>query len=221
MYDLERGWSLSFAACGFLITYYVGVDRCISERAPRLFSDARQVFGASAGSLYGVCLLGGIPMGMYLLGAGRGGVDCGRPVCGRPLRVARCPVGPRLDADTARSLSAAPAGRCLLRGVLSPGRGREGGAPGGRPATLTLPWRPGLIEGGPAAPRDREAGHRGRRERATQEAEGGAGPCGFRLEGARCSELSCPREGPTCPASDPEGGFGPCPRVGAFFLLGT
>ncbi|KAB0353593.1 hypothetical protein FD755_023706 [Muntiacus reevesi] len=62
MYDPERGWSLSFAGCGFLGFYYVGVTSCLSERAPHLLHHARKFFGASAGALHCAFYLAGIPL---------------------------------------------------------------------------------------------------------------------------------------------------------------
>ncbi|XP_063519164.1 1-acylglycerol-3-phosphate O-acyltransferase PNPLA3 isoform X4 [Pongo pygmaeus] len=62
MYDAERGWSLSFAGCGFLGFYHVGATRCLSEHAPHLLRDARMLFGASAGALHCVGVLSGIPL---------------------------------------------------------------------------------------------------------------------------------------------------------------
>ncbi|XP_022452788.1 1-acylglycerol-3-phosphate O-acyltransferase PNPLA3 isoform X2 [Delphinapterus leucas] len=62
MYDPERGWSLSFAGCGFLGIYHIGVTRCLSERAPHLLRDARRFFGASAGALHCAFLLSGVPL---------------------------------------------------------------------------------------------------------------------------------------------------------------
>ncbi|KAB0339210.1 hypothetical protein FD754_024055, partial [Muntiacus muntjak] len=62
MYDPERGWSLSFAGCGFLGFYYVGVTSCLSERAPHLLRHARKFFGASAGALHCAFYLAGIPL---------------------------------------------------------------------------------------------------------------------------------------------------------------
>ncbi|XP_057599310.1 1-acylglycerol-3-phosphate O-acyltransferase PNPLA3 [Hippopotamus amphibius kiboko] len=66
MFDLERGWSLSFAGCGFLGFYHVGVTRCLSERAPHLLRDARRFFGASAGALHLAFFLSGIPLDRIL-----------------------------------------------------------------------------------------------------------------------------------------------------------
>ncbi|KAG8438597.1 hypothetical protein GDO86_004964 [Hymenochirus boettgeri] len=51
MWDLDRGWNLSFAGCGFLGVYHVGVSSCLQEWAPRLISGANKVYGASAGAL--------------------------------------------------------------------------------------------------------------------------------------------------------------------------
>ncbi|XP_039092910.1 1-acylglycerol-3-phosphate O-acyltransferase PNPLA3 [Hyaena hyaena] len=62
MCDPRRGWSLSFAGCGFLGFYHVGVTQCLSERAPHLLRDARMFFGASSGALHGVTFLSGIPL---------------------------------------------------------------------------------------------------------------------------------------------------------------
>ncbi|XP_033089577.1 1-acylglycerol-3-phosphate O-acyltransferase PNPLA3 isoform X1 [Trachypithecus francoisi] len=62
MYDAERGWSLSFAGCGFLGFYHVGATRCLSEHAPHLLRDARMLFGASAGALHCVGFLSGMPL---------------------------------------------------------------------------------------------------------------------------------------------------------------
>uniref|UniRef100_A0A8C0DSR1 Acylglycerol transacylase n=1 Tax=Balaenoptera musculus TaxID=9771 RepID=A0A8C0DSR1_BALMU len=59
MYDPERGWSLSFAGCGFLGFYHIGVTRCLSERAPHLLRNARRFFGASAGALHCAFFLSG------------------------------------------------------------------------------------------------------------------------------------------------------------------
>ncbi|XP_037770700.1 1-acylglycerol-3-phosphate O-acyltransferase Pnpla3 isoform X1 [Chelonia mydas] len=59
MFDRERGWSVSFAGCGFLGVYHIGAATCLQERAPHLVRDARKIFGASAGALAGAVLVGG------------------------------------------------------------------------------------------------------------------------------------------------------------------
>ncbi|XP_074859862.1 1-acylglycerol-3-phosphate O-acyltransferase Pnpla3-like [Carettochelys insculpta] len=59
MLDRERGWSFSFAGCGFLGVYHIGAATCLQERAPHLVRGARRVFGASAGALAGAVLVGG------------------------------------------------------------------------------------------------------------------------------------------------------------------
>ncbi|XP_070646650.1 1-acylglycerol-3-phosphate O-acyltransferase PNPLA3-like isoform X1 [Bos indicus] len=66
MYDAESGWSLSFAGCGFLGFYHVGVTRCLSEHAPHLLRHARKFFGASAGALHSSFFLSGIPLDQTL-----------------------------------------------------------------------------------------------------------------------------------------------------------
>ncbi|XP_029455985.1 patatin-like phospholipase domain-containing protein 2 isoform X2 [Rhinatrema bivittatum] len=59
MLDLERGYNLSFAGCGFLGVYHVGVASCLQERAPRLVRGAGRVYGASAGALNAAALVCG------------------------------------------------------------------------------------------------------------------------------------------------------------------
>uniref|UniRef100_A0A8C6LYC7 triacylglycerol lipase n=1 Tax=Nothobranchius furzeri TaxID=105023 RepID=A0A8C6LYC7_NOTFU len=51
MLDLSKEWSISFAGCGFMGIYYVGVTSCILERFPRFLQEASKVYGASAGAL--------------------------------------------------------------------------------------------------------------------------------------------------------------------------
>lgn len=63
MLDLEQDWSLSFAGCGFMGIYYVGVISCILERFPRLVRGAFRIYGASAGALMAAVLCTGVPLG--------------------------------------------------------------------------------------------------------------------------------------------------------------
>ncbi|OCT86061.1 patatin-like phospholipase domain-containing protein 2 [Xenopus laevis] len=51
MFSLERGWNLSFAGCGFLGVYHIGVSSCLQERAPQILTGANKIYGASAGAL--------------------------------------------------------------------------------------------------------------------------------------------------------------------------
>ncbi|MBN3295291.1 PLPL2 protein, partial [Amia calva] len=51
MFDLEGGWNISFAGCGFLGVYHIGVATCLQEVAPYLIRDATKIYGASAGAL--------------------------------------------------------------------------------------------------------------------------------------------------------------------------
>ncbi|XP_030070114.1 patatin-like phospholipase domain-containing protein 2 [Microcaecilia unicolor] len=59
MFDFERGWNLSFAGCGFLGVYHVGVASCLQEKAPRLVKEAGKIYGASAGALNAAALVSG------------------------------------------------------------------------------------------------------------------------------------------------------------------
>ena len=51
------GPNLSFAGCGFLGIYHVGVAACIKRYAPHLLTD--RVAGASAGALVACALISG------------------------------------------------------------------------------------------------------------------------------------------------------------------
>ncbi|XP_075867584.1 patatin-like phospholipase domain containing 3 [Nelusetta ayraudi] len=51
MFDLNGGWNLSFAGCGFLGIYHIGVASCLLEKAPYLVKGATRLYGASAGAL--------------------------------------------------------------------------------------------------------------------------------------------------------------------------
>ncbi|KAM4614927.1 patatin-like phospholipase domain containing 3 [Polymixia lowei] len=51
MFDLKREWNLSFAGCGFLGIYHIGVASCLLEKAPYLVKGATKLYGASAGAL--------------------------------------------------------------------------------------------------------------------------------------------------------------------------
>nr|ACY30627.1 adipose triglyceride lipase [Gillichthys mirabilis] len=51
MFDLNGGWNLSFAGCGFLGIYHIGVASCLLEKAPHLVREATKIYGASAGAL--------------------------------------------------------------------------------------------------------------------------------------------------------------------------
>ncbi|KAM4569278.1 patatin-like phospholipase domain containing 3 isoform 2-T2 [Odontesthes bonariensis] len=51
MFGLNDGWNLSFAGCGFLGIYHIGVASCLLEKAPYLVEGATKLYGASAGAL--------------------------------------------------------------------------------------------------------------------------------------------------------------------------
>ncbi|XP_028810662.1 patatin-like phospholipase domain-containing protein 2 [Denticeps clupeoides] len=59
MLDLDGGWSLSFAGCGFLGVYHIGVASCLVEQAPQLVRGATRIYGASAGALTAAMLASG------------------------------------------------------------------------------------------------------------------------------------------------------------------
>ncbi|XP_038663408.1 patatin-like phospholipase domain-containing protein 2 isoform X2 [Scyliorhinus canicula] len=49
--DDSTSWSISFAGCGFLGIYHIGVASCLCEHAPHLVHNAKNIYGASAGAL--------------------------------------------------------------------------------------------------------------------------------------------------------------------------
>ena len=60
--DLASGkMNLSFAGCGFLGIYHVGVASCFKEYAPHLIQD--KIGGASAGALVACALISGCDLG--------------------------------------------------------------------------------------------------------------------------------------------------------------
>ncbi|XP_061577668.1 patatin-like phospholipase domain-containing protein 2 isoform X2 [Cololabis saira] len=63
MFPLDSPWNISFAGCGFLGIYHVGVASCLVERAPFLVHNARHVYGASAGALTATALVTGVCLG--------------------------------------------------------------------------------------------------------------------------------------------------------------
>ncbi|XP_051886744.1 patatin-like phospholipase domain containing 3 isoform X2 [Pristis pectinata] len=62
MFNLEGGWNISFAGCGFLGVYHIGVASCIQEQAPYLIRDANKIYGASAGALTAAAVVCGAPL---------------------------------------------------------------------------------------------------------------------------------------------------------------
>ena len=63
MFPLDSPWNISFAGCGFLGIYHVGVASCLQEQAPFLVENARHVYGASAGALTATALVSGVCLG--------------------------------------------------------------------------------------------------------------------------------------------------------------
>ncbi|XP_056653474.1 1-acylglycerol-3-phosphate O-acyltransferase PNPLA3 isoform X2 [Monodelphis domestica] len=62
MAEQLRGWSFSFAGCGFMGFYYLGVTRCLNEHAPQLVHNAPKMLGASAGALHCATVLCGLTL---------------------------------------------------------------------------------------------------------------------------------------------------------------
>ncbi|XP_068163020.1 patatin-like phospholipase domain containing 3 isoform X2 [Antennarius striatus] len=58
MFDRNGAWNLSFAGCGFLGIYHIGVASCLLEKAPFLVQRAARLYGASAGALTASVLAG-------------------------------------------------------------------------------------------------------------------------------------------------------------------
>ncbi|XP_068579244.1 patatin-like phospholipase domain-containing protein 2 [Cebidichthys violaceus] len=63
MFPLDSPWNISFAGCGFLGIYHVGVASCLLEQTPFLVQNARHIYGASAGALTATALVTGVCLG--------------------------------------------------------------------------------------------------------------------------------------------------------------
>ncbi|XP_009006999.4 patatin-like phospholipase domain-containing protein 2 [Callithrix jacchus] len=63
MFPRETTWNISFAGCGFLGVYHIGVASCLRERAPFLVANAAHIYGASAGALTATALVTGACLG--------------------------------------------------------------------------------------------------------------------------------------------------------------
>ncbi|XP_015248148.1 PREDICTED: patatin-like phospholipase domain-containing protein 2, partial [Cyprinodon variegatus] len=63
MFPLDSPWNISFAGCGFLGIYHIGVASCLREQAPFLVDNARHIYGASAGALTATALVTGVCLG--------------------------------------------------------------------------------------------------------------------------------------------------------------
>nr|KAF6275521.1 patatin like phospholipase domain containing 2 [Myotis myotis] len=59
----ETTWNISFAGCGFLGVYHIGVASCLREHAPFLVANATHIYGASAGALTATALVTGACLG--------------------------------------------------------------------------------------------------------------------------------------------------------------
>uniref|UniRef100_A0AAY4CY73 triacylglycerol lipase n=1 Tax=Denticeps clupeoides TaxID=299321 RepID=A0AAY4CY73_9TELE len=61
MLERSRDWNVSFAGCGFMAVYYVGVSCCLMERARGLLDNAAKISGASSGAITGAVIACRIP----------------------------------------------------------------------------------------------------------------------------------------------------------------
>uniref|UniRef100_G3TTJ9 Patatin-like phospholipase domain-containing protein 2 n=1 Tax=Loxodonta africana TaxID=9785 RepID=G3TTJ9_LOXAF len=59
----DTTWNISFAGCGFLGIYHIGVASCLREHAPFLVANATHIYGASAGALTATALVTGVCLG--------------------------------------------------------------------------------------------------------------------------------------------------------------
>ena len=58
----EPGLEVSFAGCGFLSVYYVGVTECLRQHVK--INNIKKIYGVSAGSVAAICFLCDLPLGM-------------------------------------------------------------------------------------------------------------------------------------------------------------
>ncbi|XP_075401283.1 patatin-like phospholipase domain-containing protein 2 [Tenrec ecaudatus] len=63
MFPRDATWNISFAGCGFLGIYHIGVASCLREHAPFLVANAKHIYGASAGALTATALATGACLG--------------------------------------------------------------------------------------------------------------------------------------------------------------
>ncbi|XP_010954262.2 patatin-like phospholipase domain-containing protein 2 isoform X1 [Camelus bactrianus] len=63
MFPKEATWNISFAGCGFLGVYHIGVASCLREHSPFLVANATHIYGASAGALTATMLVTGACLG--------------------------------------------------------------------------------------------------------------------------------------------------------------
>lgn len=165
MFPKEATWNISFAGCGFLGVYHIGVASCLREHAPFLVANATHIYGASAGALTATALVTGACLGE------RGRAEAGR---GGPASV----NGGR--ADALRECRAAPPTPCPSARGSWPGRGAVGGPAPRTPAEDPIPGAgpgagPGLFCS--EAPRDWGAVMRASGAKAQGAKTGGAGRC--------------------------------------------
>lgn len=62
-YESKTGWNISFAGCGYMGIYYIGVGSCLLERASYLLEDASKIGGSSSGALFGALVVCKVSLG--------------------------------------------------------------------------------------------------------------------------------------------------------------
>lgn len=105
MFPRESKWNISFAGCGFLGVYHIGVASCLREHAPFLVANATHIYGASAGALTATALVTGACLGER--GPARGAGPWRLLVCFAPGR-ARAGAARAASSERERSWWAEP-----------------------------------------------------------------------------------------------------------------
>lgn len=117
----ETTWNISFAGCGFLGVYHIGVASCLREHAPFLVANATHIYGASAGALTATALVTGACLGERGRRMGPGG-------CSRAHSAPLCPaLGSRPGLGSNPAPARGGAWFVLLREYPGPARFRGRG----------------------------------------------------------------------------------------------
>lgn len=127
MFPRDASWNISFAGCGFLGIYHIGVASCLQEHAPFLVANATHVYGASAGALTATALVTGACLGGCEGARGRAGSALWAPGSPRPRRARSPPTG--LGEWPGRA-PGAPVGRSGAGPACLPARRPEARQPG-------------------------------------------------------------------------------------------
>lgn len=130
----ETTWNISFAGCGFLGVYHIGVASCLREHAPFLVANATHIYGASAGALTATALVTGACLGERGRRTGRAdGRERTAPLYARRRDAGRAagPTGRRPGAGPGLFCSAGTLARRASGPRLPPGARLSGTEVGG------------------------------------------------------------------------------------------